>query len=233
MVTKDEEPERREVSEAEVQFIVAQACDLIKRNRRDGFAAFHVERIEEGGRIMFRFIVSANSTGTMFCVYDPTPLVADYLGKTEDGDAEGQREARFGLLAMLQSLAQAISIGLINAYDVSQVERLSSFAASDSVKKKNARRFPRKKFAEMQRDTLKRMDARNRMLLEEPRRGPVPKVTEERLAAAVGWLRKELPEGEQLTVEHLDNRLRCRPGTVYKFLQRRALTLDEFLARCS
>jgi hypothetical protein len=227
------EVERRKVTDDEVQFYISQACDLVERNRRNGFESFRLEKVMENGRIIFRFIVSADDTGAMLCVYDPAPLVAEYLSKTERGNIDGRREAVFGLLSMLQTLADATAIGLRNAYEVSLVNTRRNFAASDSVKKKEARRFPQQEVEELQRDTLKRISARSKRLLGAHVSGPSRTVTEDRLAAAVGWLRVEGVPNDQITVGHLASRLRCTETAIYKQLKRQRETLEQFLARCS
>ncbi len=118
-----------------------------------------------------------------------------------------------------------------NVIDVVNFEMPSLLEDTAIPKNKSARASIQKNTRLQRLETFKRMDQRNRMLIDPLATGKESLVTETRLAKAVGSYRAKGKLDSQLTVVELARRLKCADSAVYAYFEKHEETLEEFLER--
>lgn len=136
--------------------------------------------------------------------------------------------AKSTLALIVGNLPLAIRIALDNTLDAAESQSIETWETIASVMSTQVRTYDAVGIDKRRRETLDRMNERNTVLIDEPTGGRKKVVTVNRIVAAVGRL---VTEGsysiDQITVAHVEDRLGCKKGAIYKALERE----DEALKR--
>jgi hypothetical protein len=180
-----------------------------------------VVRLDTEQGIGVRFDVPS-SIGTLQCYYPLEPLAEGFLKRYPPE----QSNVAYALLCfVLCGLRRGLSIGLENVWDAA---RFDGQEMLDTVKTVAGAAGP-KKSRKLREDTLARMDARTRLLVQPPETGPEAEVNVMSLSAALGFLLASGMGREQITVAHFANALKCSERAVYKALKKHGTPLERFI----
>ena len=134
------------------------------------------------------------------------------------------------LLGMILSkLRLGFTTAIANVIESAGLELNEIQEASDRLNQKNIKRPTLKQPNELRIAALKRMDARNRLLVENPRTGPQATLSPERLSMAAAILRREGRPLERIRAKDLAEMLDCEEKSIHRALNRRGTTLKMLL----
>jgi hypothetical protein len=133
------------------------------------------------------------------------------------------------LMLIIEDLPIGIRIGLDNTFDAAELTAREMWESIGSVAKESALPFDPAALKKRRAATLKKMNDRNTVLVEEPKRGPKAKITLNRISAAVGRLKSEGIPSDQITAGMLALRLKCDDSAIYQALRRQGKSFEEFL----
>jgi hypothetical protein len=138
--------------------------------------------------------------------------------------------AKSMLMLIMEDLPIGIRIGLDNTFDAAELTAREMWESISSVAKESALSFDPAALDERRRATLKKMNDRNTVLVEKPKRVPKATITLNRISAAVGRLKSEGIPSDQITAGMLALRLKCDESAIYQALGRQGKSFKDFLA---
>jgi hypothetical protein len=189
-------------------------------------AEYQYEKVDTDSGVAISFTVHGHG-GAMRCLFPLKPaaeaLLSDYASEDEPTMAVAI------LLALLYDIPFATHIGLENAYDSARLTAIETVEAALSVERQRKVGDTKERRSKI----LKRMNERNKELVEPPKSGPQAEVSLERLSAAVSSLLHHGTPLDEITAMGIANKLGCEENSVYQSLKRQGTSLKDFLSRYS
>ncbi len=187
-----------------------------------------LQRVETDKGLAVRFIVLSKRLGGILCEYPVEPMAESLLRTYPNATS-----AAYSMLAgILIRLPLGLHIGMENVSDTAEVETVDTDAEVRSLVLKEGKATEtkqRRERRERRTEALKKMDARNRMLIAPPKTGPEPEVTIEKVTGTIGILAGMGKVRAEVTPQAVANFIQCSERAVYNALEKRGATFERLL----
>jgi hypothetical protein len=185
----------------------------------------HLQRVETDRGLTLRFVVVSERLGGLLCEYPVEPYAEALLRAYPN-----KRAAAYSLLATtLTRLPFGLHLGMENIADMAEFETHEVGASYRAMMKNGGQPPDFEASKAFQKEILKKMDARNRVLVRPVTSGPSARVTAEMIAGAIGLLLNRGKTKAQTTVLEVASLLGCTDSAIYKALKKRGLTFEQLL----
>ncbi len=184
-----------------------------------------LQRVETDKGLAVRFVVVSRRLGGILCEYLVEPIAESLLRTYPDTPS-----AAYSMLAViLIRLPLGLHIGMENVSDTAEVETVDTDAEFRSLVLKEGKATETKQRRGRRTEALKKMDARNRMLIASPKTGPEPEVTIEKVTGTIGILAGMGKVRAEVTPQAVANFIQCSERAVYNALEKRGATFERLL----
>ncbi len=185
----------------------------------------HLLRLETDHGLAVQFTVQTKRLAGLQCFYLVEPLAEALLRAYPVHPS-----AAYTILATtLLSLPHGLHTGMENVSDFAELETIGADEAVRSFMDDG--HIPKKpvNITERTTETLKKMDARNRLLVKPPKPGRDARVTVETITGVIGLLRGTGKAGTEITTKAIAFMLGVTESAVSKALKRRGVSLNQLV----
>jgi len=185
----------------------------------------HMQRLETAGGLVVRFAVISKRLGGILCDYPIEPMAKALLQAYPN-----RRIAAYSMLAMtLARLPFGLHVGMENIADLAEYETVETDRNVRSLADNGGRPVDVEERKQYHKDTLKKMDARNREIMFPVTPGVFARVTPENISGGVGVLIANGKTKAEVTPQAVADLLKCSDSMIYKALKKRGITFEHLL----
>ncbi len=182
-------------------------------------------KVETQAGLVVRFVVLSKRLGGILCEYPVEPMAESLLRTYPNATS-----AAYSMLTIiLLRLPLGLHVGMENVCDTAEVETIDADAEVRALIVNGGKPVENKQRRKRRQDTLKKMEARNHMLISPPRPGPQAEVTPSGVTGAIGILAGMGKSRAEVTPQAVADLLGYSERAVYKALEKSGATFEDLL----